>query len=391
MLDKTQQPTASRRATGRPAHGCKRGGRTVPLPAFLVTPIALLALAAPASAAGSLTGVLSTVEQAAAPAVTQAASAPAALAPSPAAAQQAGDVAPRPAPVDRTIEHTTSSSATSSASTLGSELTGASPHLDQAPAGAPADQPESAPPLGDGSHAPGSTPPRAIGGGAGAGALTSTASPQRPAGSVDGVVQGVALTANQATSGALHETGLLPARRGGEHQPLPSRLADGATAGTPAHTVQDLVLAPGLLGASRALGEVGATVTQLVETPPATIAPLLTPLARALTLPSLPELAVLPELASLLTLPPIETLPVLPTLPPLLAPPASGEQSPSPVLTPALPPVPSAPSQPIAPSLPAVRRAAAVRRLRRTLRHRGPGRHRARCRRMRPRRTASSA
>jgi hypothetical protein len=352
MLDKTQQPTASRRATGRRAHGCKRGSRTVPLPAFLVTPIALLVLAAPASAAGPLTGVLSTVEKAAAPAVTQAASAPATLAPSPAAAQQAGDVAPRPAPVDRTTEHTTSSPTTSPASTVGSELTGASPHHDQTPAGAPADQSQSAPPPGEGPHAPGSTPPRAAGSGDSAGAPTSTASPQRPSGAVDGVVQGVALSARQVTSSAPHQTGVLPAPRG-ERQPLPSRLADGATAGTPARTVQRVVLAPGLLGASRALGDVGATVTQLVETPPVTIAPLLTPLARALTLPSLPELAVLPELPSLLALPPTETLPVLPTLPPLLAPPASPEQSPSPVLTPALPPAPSAPPQPIAPSPPA--------------------------------------
>jgi hypothetical protein len=163
-------------------------------------------------------------------------------------------------------------------------------------------------------------------------------------------VQGVALTAKQVTSSASQQTGLLPARRGAR-PPLPSRLVDGATAATPAHAVQRLVLTPGLLGASRALADVGATVTQLVETTPATIAPLLTPLARTLTLPSLPELASLPELPLLLSLPPLQTLPVLLTLTPLLAPPAPPEQSPTPAPTPALPPAPSAPPQPIAPSL----------------------------------------
>jgi hypothetical protein len=315
------------------------------LPAVLAPAIAVLVLAAPASAAGPVTGVLETVAKTATPIVTQTVSAAAPVAPSPAAAQQAGDVAPRPAPVERTVEHATSSSATSSVGTVVSELPAA--HHDQTSAGAPANRPESAPPAGERPHAPGSTPPRAAGSGDSAGAATSTASPQRLSGPVDGVVQGVALTAEQVTTGASQQTGLLRARSGGRRA-LPSRLVDAATAGTPAHEVQRLVLAPGLLEASRALGDVGATATRLVETTPATIAPLLTPLARTLTLPSLPELAALPELASLLTLPSLPTL--IPTLPPLLAPPALAEQSPGPASTPALPP---APPQPSAPSPPA--------------------------------------
>jgi hypothetical protein len=338
MLDKAQQPTPSRRgAAGRQAHGAKRS-RTLALPAVLVPAIAVLVLAAPASAAGPVAGVLDTVAKAAAPAVTEAVSAAAPVALSPAAAQQAGDVAPRPASVGLTVEHATSSPTTSSVSTLGSELTGASSHHDQPPAGAPAHQPESAPGSGDGPHASSSTPSHVIGSGDNAGAATFTASPQRPSDLVGGVVHGVALTANQVGSAAPRPTGLLPADRG-TRRPLPSRLLDVASAGTPARTVRQLVLAPGLLGASRALGDVGATATRLVETTPATIAPLLTPLARTLTLPTLPELTVLAELPSLLTLPALMTSPELP------------EQSPTPVVTPALP-APSAPRQPIALSVP---------------------------------------
>jgi hypothetical protein len=358
MLDKAQQPTSSpRRATGRQAHGGKRG-RTLPLPAFLALPIALLALAAPASAAGPVTGVLNTVAKAATPAVTQAASAAATVAPAPAAAQRAGDVAPVPAPVDRTVSPTTSLPTTSSVSTVESELPAAASHRDQTtPAGAPAHQPESAPSPGEAPHAPGSTPSRAISSGDNATAATSTASPQGPSDPVARVVQGVALTAKQVTAGASHPTGLLPAGRD-ERRVLPSRALDAATAGTAAHAVRQLVLAPGLLGASRALGDVGGTATRLVETTPATIAPLLRPLARTLTLPSLPEPAVLPELSSLPTLPLLPTLPSLltlpafPTLPSLLTPPALPEQSPIPVFT-ATPRPPSAAGQPIALSLPA--------------------------------------
>jgi hypothetical protein len=326
MLDKTQQPTASRRrAPGQRAHGRARR-RTLRLPAVLAPAIAVLVLAAPASAAGPVTGVLETVAKAATPTVTQAVPMAAPVTPSPAAAQQAGDVAPKPAPVDRTVEHTTS--------TVVSELPAA--HHNQSSAGAPADRPEDA------------TPPRAAGSGDGAGAAPPTASPQHLSGPVDGVAQGVALTAKQVTTGASRQTGLLPAPRG-ERLPLPSRLVDAATAGTPAHEVQRLVPAPGLLEASRALGDVSATATRLVVTTPVTIAPLLAPLARTLTLPSLPELAAFPELASLLTLP---SLPVLPTLPQLLAPPALAEQSAGPVPAPALPPPAAAPPQPSAPSPP---------------------------------------
>ncbi|HST32819.1 MAG TPA: hypothetical protein VLJ80_04780 [Solirubrobacteraceae bacterium] len=314
------------------------------LPAVLAPAIAALVLAAPASAAGPVTSVLTTVAKAATPTVTEAVSAAAPVTPSPAAAQQAGDVAPRPAPLDRTVGHTTSPPATSSVSTVVSELPAA--HHDQSSAGTPPGRPGSAPPAGERLHAPGSTPPRAAGSGDSAGAASSTASPQHLSGPVDGAAQGVA-PAKQVTTGASQQTGLLPARSG-ERLPRPSRLVDAATAGAPVHAVQRLVPASGLLEASRALGDVSATAT-LVETTPATIAPLLAPLARTLTLPSLPELAALPELASLLTLPSLPTLPVLPTLPSLLAPP---EQSPGPA--PALSPLPapSAPPQPSAPSPP---------------------------------------
>jgi hypothetical protein len=323
MLDKAQRPAPSRRhATRRQAHDRKRS-RTLALPAVLA--IAVLVLAAPASAAGPVTGVLDTVAKVATPTVTRAVSAPAPVAPSPAAAQQAVDVAPRPAPVERTVDHVTSSPTTSSLSTAGGELTGASAHHDQSPAGAPAHQPEGAPGPGDGPHASSSTPSRVIGSGDIAGAATSTASPQRPSDPVGGVVHGVALTANQVGSTAPHPTGLLPADRG-ERRVLPARLLDVARAGTPAHAVRQLVLAPGLLGASHALGDVGETATRLVETTPAAIAPLLAPLARTLTLPSLPELA---ELPSLLTLPVPLTFPTLPGL---------TELSPTPpAFTPAMP------------------------------------------------------
>jgi hypothetical protein len=350
MLAQTQQPTASRRHTkGHRAGRGERSGAKLLLAPFLAMPIALLVLAAPASASGAVTDVLSTVATVATPAVSEAASA-STVAPSPAAAPPAGEV-PVPAPVERAVEHTTGSPTTGSVGTVGSELpTAISGHDQATPAGPLPRQPESTPSPREGPRVAGPTPPRAIGsgdsGGSGgsAGAGASSPSSQRPSGPVAGVVQGVVLTARQVTSGWSHSTYLLLAGRD-ERRALPWRLADAATAGPPARAVRQLVLETGVLGASRPLGDVGATVTQLVETTPGTIAPLLAPMVRTLSPSSLLEPALLPELPSL------GRLPVSLALPLLLAPPVSSAQSPGPAFTPALAPAQSAPPPPTAASV----------------------------------------
>ena len=150
---------------------------------------------------------------------------------------------------------------------------------------------------------------------------------------------------------------MLPAHRG-ERKPLPSRLLGAARTATPG---QHLGLAPALLGDSHAIGDVGETARRLVGSTPATIAPLLTPLTRAVPLSSLPQLTILPELATLPELPSLLTLPVLPALPMLPALPglptlpelAELQELPSlPVLTSVLPTLP-APAELIALSSPA--------------------------------------
>jgi hypothetical protein len=313
MLGKAHRPPAlCRRAARRGRRERERRG-TSPLPAFLAVPIALLALAAPASAAGSLTGVLDTVATATAPTVDEAVSATAPLAPSPAAAgEPAGELAP--APADRAVEQTIGSSATSSTGAVGSELPAASTHHDQTTTVAPADRPQSAPRSGADANASGSTLSRTIGAGDGAG--TAITARQRRSDPIGRVVHGVALAASRTAQGASRPS-----------DPLP---ADGA-------------LAPSkLAGAAR----------RLVETVPAAIAALPARPVGALGLPSLSEVAVPGELPSLSTLPLLAILPSLPDLPALMAPQES-VQSPVAVFTAVPPPSQPAPPQPIARSSPA--------------------------------------
>jgi len=315
MLGKAHQPTASRRRTTR--HWACRGERKrrrLGPAAFLAIPIAVLALAAPASAAGSLTGVLDTVAAGTAPTVEQAVSAAAPLTPSPAPAQQTGEVASAPAPSDRAVEQTTGASSTSSAGAVASELSPASTRHDQTTAGAPADRPQSGPRSGTNPNASASTLSRTSGAGDAKG--TAIAAPQRRSDPVGRPIHGVVPTANRAAPGAIRPSGLLPAARA----LVPSRL-------------------PVVAG-------------RVLETLPAKIATLRAPLVLALTPPALSEVAALPGLPSLSGLPLLAIPPSLPNLPAFVEAPESG-QAPIAVFAAVPPPPQPAPPQPNPLSLPA--------------------------------------
>jgi hypothetical protein len=320
MLGKAHQLTAFRRRVTRQrvkrrlACPCERERRGLGPAAFLAIPIAVLALAAPASAAGSLTGVLDTVTTATAPTVEQTVSAATTLAPAASTTQKTADTAPGSAPAEGALEQTTGASSTSSADAVASELSAASTHQSQTTAGAPADRPQSAPRSGADPIASGSTLSRAIGAGERAAATITTR--QRRSGPVGRVIHGVALTANRAAPGAARPSNPVPA--GGAL--APSRL-------------------PVVAG-------------RLVETLPAGIATLPAPLARALTPPSLSELAALPELGSLSTLPLLAIVPSLTNPSALVTTPESG-QPPVAGSTAVPPPPRPAPPRPYAVSLPA--------------------------------------
>jgi len=314
MLDKAHQPSASsRRAARRGIGRVWRLRGTLALVAAVTASAGTLGLAADAGAAGPVERVLGVVTRGAeAPssAVAQALPAAAAVTPSPA---QAGDAAPAPSPVAQTIERTTS--AVSPAASDGVEPGGAhSTSADSQPAG----EPESAGRSDQSVHRSTPTASGDASNGNAAGADTALA-PERRTGPLEHLTHGVVRRNKRATAHAPRVTPGLPGQ--GPSAQLPSALG----AATLAHVVQRLTPSPVLLDeASRRIGGLDETVTQLLGATPQALVTLLVPVVSVpFPFPSLPRppLPLLPSLPSPASLP-FLTLgsPAPPQLPTLIRP-----------------------------------------------------------------------
>ncbi len=225
MFDKAQQPMASHaRRSGRAAARERKPRATPALSALgvsIAVPIAVLVFAAPASAAGPVTGLLDTVAKAATPAVTRAVPAVQENAPSPVAAQQAGEVAPATSTIEQTV-----SQATSSTGSTGNEPTDTTLHHAQSSGAAPADRTGTTPTTGPAEGPRASSAPAHGASSPGSTDGVLAPAPGRSPAVIVGLAHGAVHTVKQATAGTPHLPGKRLPRPPGE---TATRLVDHAT------------------------------------------------------------------------------------------------------------------------------------------------------------------
>ncbi len=322
MFGKAQQPMASHaRQSGRPA-ACEQKPRATAALSALGMSFAVLVLAAPANAAGPVSGLLDTVAKTAAPAVAQAVAPAPQVAPSPfpSPARRADDAAPSTAAA---VKQTADRAASPSGSAGGDRAGASAQHGQDSSSGAsatqhaPGDRSESATRRDESSHSSSATPPHDASSTSSPGS-TVPAAPGHSSSPIGRLLTYGAAPVTKRTTADVRRT-LVKRPAGTGERGLLSAQTPRTAGGVLAHTVRQPALAPAVLGeASRAIGNVGETATRLAGSTPVAIVPLpasLQPSSLTLPSPTLPWLPVLLAVPVRPVLPAVPALPALPALP----------------------------------------------------------------------------